>query len=269
MWWQMLLAAALGLVIGSFTGALVVRWPHGESIIRGRSKCDHCRARLGVVDLIPLVSALMCRGKCRYCGVDIDPVHHYAEVSGLVIGLAALGLHLAELGAPAPAWATASGWTHAIFGWMLLPLALLDARHMWLPDRLIAPLALVGLLLGGVMFDSSLFANGVFASGMIDRLGGAIAGGLTLALIAAAFRTIRRAEGMGGGDPKLMAAIGAWLGWQALAFVLLLASAGGIIWALMRYKKGEKLAQKPVSFGFFLCLAGWLAVPLLPLLSIS
>src|SRR3546814_2788914 len=106
-----------------------------------------------------------------------------------------------------------AGWLWALFGWLLLPLGLLDARHMWLPDRLNAVLAVAGIFLAGPLLETSL----------LDRWIGALAGGSLLALVAWSYRRLRGGEGMGGGDPKLVAAIGCWLGWQPLPLVLLLA----------------------------------------------
>ncbi len=151
-----------------------------------------------------------------------------------------------------------AGWLWALFGWLLLPLALLDARHFWLPDRISAVLAVAGLLLAGPMLGTAL----------LDRWIGALAGGLALALIALAYRRARGAHGMGGGDPKLVAAIGAWLGWQVLPLILLLASLGGIVWALAAQRKGDQpLSQRRIPFGVFACAAAFAAVPLWPLLN--
>ncbi len=150
------------------------------------------------------------------------------------------------------------GWMWALFGWMLLPLALLDARHFWLPDRLSALLAIVGLLLAGPLLGAPL----------LDRWIGALAGGAALALIAWAYRRARGGDGMGGGDPKLVAAIGCWIGWQALPLTLLLASLGGIVWALVVQRKGDRpLGQRSVPFGVFACTAAFATVPLWPLIS--
>lgn len=152
----------------------------------------------------------------------------------------------------------AAGWTWALFGWLLLPLALLDARHYWLPDSLTLMLGASGLLLAGILLETTL----------LDRWVGALTGGLLLALIAWAYRRVRGADGMGGGDPKLVAAIGAWLGWQALPLLLLLSSLGGVLWALTLQRKGDQpLAQRRVPFGVFLCIAAFAAVPLWPLIS--
>lgn len=240
------LAGLTGLVLGSFIATLVLRWPEGRSII-GRSCCDRCARPLGAHELIPLASHLIQRGRCRGCGTPIDPFHARVELASGLIGLLALA-----------ALPGTAGWLWALLGWLLLPLALLDARHMWLPDPLSAILAAAGLLFAGPLLATMLF----------ERWIGALAGGTLLAFIALAYRRGRGQDGMGGGDPKLAAAIGCWLGWQALPLMLLIASVGGLIWALATQEKGDRpLASRQVPFGVFLAVAAWATVPLWPLLS--
>lgn len=240
------LAALLGLVFGSFIATLVLRWPAGRSML-GRSRCDACDRALAPRDLVPVLSALAARGRCRMCGAAIDPFHRCVELVSGAIGALALTL------LPGTA-----GWLWALFGWLLLPLILLDARQFWLPDRLNLLLAAAGLLLAGPLLGTTL----------IDRWVGALAGGGLLALIAWAYRRSRGAEGMGGGDPKLVAATGAWLGWQALPLMLLLASLGGIGWALITQRKGDPpLSERRVPFGVFIGAAAFAAAPLWPLIS--
>jgi len=235
------LAALVGLILGSFIATLVLRWPAGRSVI-GRSQCDGCGRPLGALDLVPLLSTVASRGRCRTCNAAIDPFHWRVELGAALIGSVALAIM------PGTA-----GWLWALFGWLLLPLALLDARHFWLPDRLNLLLGIVGLLLAGPLLETSL----------IDRWVGAIVCGLTLAAIAEFYRRVRLKDAMGGGDPKLVAAIGAWLGWQALPLMLLLASVGGIVWALLSQRKGDQpLSERQVPFGLFACSAAWAAVPL-------
>lgn len=234
-------AALIGLILGSFIATLVLRWPAGRSVI-GRSQCDGCGRPLGALDLIPLLSTVASRGRCRTCNAAIDPFHWRVELGAALIGSVALAIM------PGTA-----GWLWALFGWLLLPLALLDARHFWLPDRLNLLLGIVGLLLAGPLLETSL----------IDRWVGAVVCGLTLAAIAEFYRRVRLKDAMGGGDPKLVAAIGAWLGWQALPLMLLLASVGGIVWALLSQRKGDQpLSERQVPFGLFACAAAWAAVPL-------
>lgn len=242
-----LLAVLLGLLLGSFIATLVLRWPAGRSL-GGRSRCDGCGKALRARDLVPLLSALSSRGRCRRCGAAIDPFHGQVELASGLIGALALALM------PGTA-----GWLWALFGWLLLPLALLDARHMWLPDRLSAVLGIAGLLAAGPMLSTSLF----------DRWIGALAGGLLLAAIAWTYRRMRGREGMGGGDPKLVAAIGCWLGWQPLPLMLVLASLAGIAWALFAQRKRDRpLVSRPVPFGVFACTAAFAAVPVWPLISV-
>jgi leader peptidase (prepilin peptidase)/N-methyltransferase len=187
------------------------------------------------------------RGRCRTCNAPINPFHWRVELGSALIGIVALAFLPGTV-----------GWLWALFGWMLLPLALLDARHFWLPDRLNLLLGIVGLLIAGPMLDTSL----------IDRWVGAVVCGLTLAAIAEFYRRVRLKDAMGGGDPKLVAAIGAWLGWQALPVMLLLASLGGIIWALVAQRKGDQpLGERRVPFGAFACTAAFAAVPLWPLIA--
>lgn len=232
------LAALLGLIAGSFVATLVLRWGAGQSIF-GRSRCDGCGRTLGLVDLIPLVGWLVRRGLCQTCGTQIDRLHLQVELAAAVIGALAL------------AWMPGyAGWSLALFGWMLLPLALLDARYFWLPNRLVAALALGGLLAAEPMLGTE----------PISRLIGAAVGGLTLLLLAEAFKRLRGRDGMGGGDPKLAAAIGCWLGWMPLPVMFLLASGGGIVWALAQ-KKDVPITDRHIPFGAFMAAAAWLAVP--------
>jgi leader peptidase (prepilin peptidase)/N-methyltransferase len=230
-----LLGCGLGAIIGSFLGALVIRWPAGRSIVRGRSACDGCGRTLAPVELIPIVGALIVRGRCRSCGALIDPVHGLMELGGALIGGVACGL------LPLPA-----ALLFALAGWLLLTLAVLDARHLWLPDALTLPLAVLGLTLG----------DWVLPTPLADRAIGAAIGYGGLFLLALGYRHLRGREGLGLGDAKLLGAIGAWLGWQALPLVLLLASLGGLLWALALHLGGRRIdAGTRLPLGTFLCMA--------------
>lgn len=250
--WAAGFAALLGVIWGSFCAALVLRWARGQGL-GGRSACDHCGAPLRAADLLPLLSYMWRRGRSRCCSQQIDPFHFYVEAAGGVLGAASVVL-----------MAGTAGWLWAIMGWLLMPLVLLDARLQWLPDRLTLLLAMVGLVLAGPLMGSD----------MTQRWLGAAVGGLSLWLVRSAYRWIRGREGMGGGDPKLLAALGAWLGWQALPLTLLLASVTGLIWALFwaafQHRKGTQpispiMAQR-VPFGVFLGVGGWMAAALFPLI---
>ncbi len=226
-----------GAIIGSYLAALLVRWPQGQSASRGRSRCDQCGRSLGARDLVPILSYFLARGRCRHCGGRIDRRHLAVEAGAALIGLTAIFAH------PIPA-AVAT----ALFGWWLFLLAALDVEHHWLPDRLTLPLIPAGLAVAWLGIGP----------GLESRLIGAAAGFLSLAAIAFAYRRLRGREGLGGGDPKLFAAIGAWLGWQQLPFVLLGAGLLGLAVILMMHLRGRSVAANDrLPLGTLMALAAW------------
>ncbi len=232
-----LLGAVAGLIAGSFVGALVVRWPAGESVAHGRSRCDACERTLGVAELVPLASFLALRGRCGSCRAPIARVQPAAELACAIVGATAFA-------AASPVVAAAG----ALFGWTLVALALLDLRHFWLPDRLTLPLALLGPIIAAAGAGVQLR----------DSVIGAAAGYLSLALVAAAYRAVREREGMGGGDPKLFMAVGAWLGWTMLPPVLLVASLLGLSSVALRRARGDAMAgDARLPLGTLLALAAW------------
>lgn len=240
------IGAGAGAIIGSFLATLILRWPQGRSVVSGRSACDNCGVALGPRDLVPLLSALVRRGKCRHCGAPIASLHFAVE-----LGCAAVS-GIAFLLAPVPA---AIGW--AVLGWGLLTLAVLDWRHFWLPDRITLPLAFLGFTLGMWTTDVTL----------TDRVIGAVAGYGVLLAVALGYRALRGREGLGLGDAKLLGAIGAWLGWQALPFVLLIASVAAlVVTAFGAMRAGHFDTKRQVPLGTYLCIAtvpGWIALSVL------
>lgn len=229
--------ALLGAIVGSFLATVLIRWPQGQSALGGRSACDTCAAPLHARDLVPVLSFLIARGRCRQCGARIDPRHLGIELAAAMVGAAALVAHGWPLG----------GVT-AVFGWWLLLLIALDAEHHWLPDALTLPLIPLGLVFG--------WAN--FGPPLPDRAIGAAAGGIGLWLIATLYRLVRGRDGMGGGDPKLLAGLGAWLGWMQLPFVLLGAGVLGLIAALAMRSRGHAVvATTRLPLGALLALAAW------------
>lgn len=236
-----LIGGLVGVIAGSYLSTIVVRWPQGRAA-RGRSECDQCGRALGIADLMPLISWAMARGRCRTCGGPIDRRHPAIEAGCAAMGAAALLL------APGPA-----GLAGALFGWLLIALAVLDVDHFWLPDRLTLTLALCGI--GGGLLG--------FPPSLIDRGIGGVAGFLSLALVAIAYRAARGREGLGQGDAKLLGAIGFWLGWRALPFVLLGASLGGLVVALGLRFAGRRIgADTRLPLGTLLAaaaIAWWLA----------
>jgi leader peptidase (prepilin peptidase)/N-methyltransferase len=230
-----IVGALLGAIAGSFLGTIILRWPEGRSILRGRSQCDGCGRALGPVDLVPVLSALVLRGRCRSCGARIDPLHAGVEIGCALIGGIALFLF------PDPA-----GLIWALFGWLLLTLAILDWRHFWLPDALTLPLALIGLTLGE-------WATGVL---LVDRAIGAALGYGALLALSIGYKALRGREGLGLGDAKLLGALGGWFGWQALPFTLLLAAGIGLTAVLVAMASGRRVeASERVPFGTLLAIA--------------
>ena len=223
------LGLLIGLVAGRFIATLVLRWPAGRSLA-GRSACDSCGATLAPRELVPILSFLWQRGRCRHCGAPIVPLHPGVEAVAALIGAASLAV------APGPA-----GLAGALMGWLLLALALLDSAHLWLPDRLTWPLLGLGIALGpGTLAQRALAA--------------AIAG-LALWLLRALYQRLRGREGLGLGDVKLAAAVGSWLSPPLLAPLLLLASLLGLVAAALRRLRGQGAGELP--FGACLALAGW------------
>jgi leader peptidase (prepilin peptidase) / N-methyltransferase len=218
-WIWPILLGVLGLVFGSFIATLALRWPEGRSALAGRSACDRCGTGLRWFELAPVLSFAVQRGRCRRCGGRIDRFHLAIELLGGVVGVSA------GLAAPGVEGAAGAG-----FGWLLLALGAVDARVYWLPDPLVAALAVAGLASALVVREP----------GLVERLAGGAAGYGALSLAALAYARVRGRMGLGGGDPKLFGAIGLWLGWRALAPVMLAAALAGLAVALTRGMRGDE-----------------------------
>lgn len=213
------LAAGVGALVGGMVAYSTARWPHD-------AQADGLCWRCGV----PSPST------CLPCKRHLATRRTAIIAVATVIGATSLWV-----------WPGAFGAGGALFGWMLLALLVLDVEHFWLPDRLTLPLAVAGLVL-------SLWLPPAF----IDRLWGCLAGFASLTLIALSYRAVTGREGLGGGDPRLFAGIGAWLGWFALPFVLLLAALLGL--ALVAYDRlsGRMVTRHSrVPLGALLAAAAW------------
>jgi len=231
------LALILGAAVGSFLATILLRWPQGRSAVAGRSHCDSCGRTLEARDLIPIFSWSLARGRCRHCGARIDRRHVAAEAGAAMIGLAAFFAHPLPLAA-----------VTALLGWWLFLIAALDVEHEWLPDRLTWPLLGAGLAA----------AWGGLGPPLESRLIGAAAGFASLFAIARLYRAARGREGLGGGDPKLFAAIGAWLGWTQLPFVLVGAGLLGLAALLLRRLGGGAVAATDrLPLGALMAVAAW------------
>lgn len=224
--------------IGSFLSLLVHRLPAGRPWIRGRSICPACQAALGWRDLLPFLSWLISRGRCRHCGAKIGLIYPALEAGAIVVAVWSL--------AAVPGWIA---WATAALGWCLLTLAVIDARHMILPNGLTLPLIPAGLGIILVLEPSRL---------QVHLLGAAL-GFVFVAAVALGYRKLRGQEGIGWGDAKLLAAAGAWVSWEGLPGVVLLASASGLALVLLRALTGKGFSPRhALPFGPFLALGFWL-----------
>ena len=238
--------AILGAILGSFLATIVIRWPRGGTVRRGRSACDSCNKPLAPRDLVPIFSFLWTRGLCRYCAAPIPRVHIIMEGMAALIGAAAV--------TAAPNWI---GITGAVFGWMLLLLAALDLRHYWLPDRVTGAMAVLGLVVG-VLGTLPFLAEPQVHPDLWGRVFGALAGFLGLAAVALIYRSVRKREGLGGGDPKMLGAIGAWVGLYAVVQVLLGATIIGLSFVLIKAINRERIKfDDKLPLGALMALAAF------------
>ncbi len=237
---------AVAPFIGSFLGTLVLRLPTGAPVVAARSACAQCGHRLGVAELLPLLSYALQRGRCRHCAARLPPFYPAIELAALSIVLWAMS----QTSGPVLLLT-------CLLGWALLPLALIDRQHFLLPDALTLPLLAIGLL-GTAWLDPE---------GLPDHALGAAIGYTAFAAISLGYRRLRGRDGLGWGDVKLLAACGAWLSWAGLPAVVLLASALGLVEALARRLRGAGPAtEERIALGTWLCAAlwlGWLYGPLL------
>jgi leader peptidase (prepilin peptidase) / N-methyltransferase len=235
---QLALVMMVSLAFGSFVGAVVLRLPAGVTMW-GRSHCPKCRTILAPRDMVLLASYLWLGGRCRQCGVPQGRFYPAVELAALALGVWA--------------WTAATGWllwASCAFAWTLLALALIDFKHYILPDLLTLPLVVAGLAVAAVAAQSAA---------ILDNVAGAATGYALFALVAWAYRKGRGREGLGGGDAKLLAAIGAWVGASGLASVVLIASVMALAVALAaRSFRLKGALQDRVPFGPALAAAGWL-----------
>jgi len=222
----------LGCCVGSFLNVCIYRLPQDLSIVAPRSYCPQCRAPIHGYDNIPLVSYLLLRGKCRNCGTRIT--WRYPLVEALSGGFAVALFVKYGLGF--------SFFSYSAFTAALLVITFIDLDHRIIPDLISLPGIGIGFLLS--FFEPSLSVK--------DSLIGLVAGGGSLYLVAVAYEALTKREGMGGGDVKLLAMIGAWLGWKAVLFTLFFASLSGTViggGAMLAQKQGRHSA---IPFGPFL-----------------
>jgi leader peptidase (prepilin peptidase)/N-methyltransferase len=227
-------ALLVGAIIGSFLNVVIVRLPAGESLVAPRSRCRSCGVELHWFDNIPVVSFLALRGRCRSCGAAISPRYPIVEAgTALLFGLAAWRI-------PSPVDLLAA-W---LFLSLLMAVAGIDLERRIIPDRITLPGVAVGVVTSFL---------GSRASWVESLLGIVAGGGILLAVI------VLSGGGMGGGDMKLGAMIGAFLGYKLALLTLLLAVIAGGAAALVLLATGIRRRKDAIPFGPFLAMAAAVA----------
>ena len=233
-------SVVFGLVIGSFLNVCIYRIPEKKSIITPPSSCPYCEKRIRFYDNIPLLSYLFLRGRCRHCGRSIS--WQYPAVEGLT-GLLSLFLYIR--------YGLSFQYLFMLaFVALLVAISFIDVRHQIIPDILSLPGILMGL---GI---SLFWAHGFW----LDSLIGSAAGGGALLSVAYGYEKLTGREGIGGGDIKLMAMIGAWVGWRALPLILLISSLTGAVIGTLFLLWAGKGYRARIPFGPFLSLAAVLHI---------
>jgi leader peptidase (prepilin peptidase) / N-methyltransferase len=265
--------AVLGLAIGSFLNVVIYRlpiilerqWreqcaeisggsaaptiaatqPERFNLVVPRSACPCCGAQITALQNIPLVSWLLLKGRCAHCGKPIGVRYPLVELlTGLLSG--------------AVAWKFGFGWpalAAMVLTWFLIALTFIDIDHQLLPDDLTLPLLWVGLALS---LWGARAGGGTLPVDLRSSLIGAIAGYVSLWSVYHLFRLVTGKEGMGYGDFKLFSALGAWLGWQMLLPIILIAAVVGAIVGIALITIRGQDRSTPIPFGPFLAVAGWL-----------
>ncbi|WP_278362196.1 prepilin peptidase [Stutzerimonas kunmingensis] len=258
-----LFAALLGLLIGSFLNVLIYRLPimmqrewraqaleylecppepvrERFNLLLPSSRCPHCDHQIRSWENIPLVSWLALRRKCSSCRAPISSRYPLVELAcGLLSGYVAWHFGL-----------TWQAGAMLFLTWGLVAMSMIDIDHQLLPDSLVLPLLWLGLILNSF---------GLFVS-LESALWGAVAGYLSLWSVYWLFKLVTGKEGMGYGDFKLLAMLGAWGGWQVLPLTILLSSVVGAVLGtiLLRVQRAE--SSTPIPFGPYLAIAGWIAL---------
>jgi len=265
------LAFVVGLCVGSFLNVVVHRLPRmlerdwraqcaelagapaepqpAYNLVVPRSACPACGHRIGAHENVPLVSWLALRGKCSACGAAISARYPLVELAGGV--LAALAIW--KFGA------TPTGIAACGLLWTLLALTFIDFDTQLLPDDITLPLVWAGLLVQ-LLVPALGRSEPTFVTSLTEGVIGAVAGYLSLWLVYWVFKLVRGKEGMGYGDFKLLAALGAWLGWQLLVPIILLSSVVGAVIGIALIAFRGRDHSVPLAFGPYLAIAGGVAL---------
>jgi leader peptidase (prepilin peptidase)/N-methyltransferase len=234
-------ALLFGLAVGSFLNVCIYRIPLKKSIIHPPSSCPQCGERIRFYDNIPLLSYAVLLGKCRHCRNPI-PFHYplVEAITGLLSAALFIRFHLSP-----------EYFLFFLFSAALVAIAFIDLHHKIIPDTLSIPVLIIG-------FAATFSKYGLIP--WTESLVGIIGGGGFFYVVATAFEKIRGRQGMGGGDVKMLAMIGAWAGWRALPLIILLSSFAGILiggGSLILARKGMRTR---IPYGPFLALGAlvWL-----------
>ncbi|KQQ50022.1 methyltransferase [Pseudomonas sp. Leaf127] len=253
----------LGLLIGSFLNVVIHRlpkmmlldWqaqsrevlelpaipkPERYNLLLPHSHCPQCNHTIRAWENLPVVSWLLLKGRCSACQTPISKRYPLIELT--------CGLLSAFI-----AWHFGFGWqtaTMLVLTWGLLAMSMIDVDHQLLPDSLVLPLLWLGLIVNSF---------GLFAS-LSDALWGAVAGYLSLWSVFWLFKLVTGKEGMGYGDFKLLAMLGAWGGWQVLPLTILLSSVVGAVLGVILLRLRRLEGGAPMPFGPYLAIAGWIAL---------
>lgn len=229
-WIMVVAAGAVGLCVGSFLNVCILRLPRDESLVRPRSTCPHCKQPIAWRDNIPVFSWLWLRGKCRWCHAPISKQYPLIEaLVGVLFGVAVLAYGV-----------TLQAVSAAVFGTILLGIAITDARHYLIPHE---------FTWGGLVFGLLLaLGNGV--PGFLEALLGAAVGFVLLWAVALIGGWVFKEEAMGGGDINMMAMVGSFVGWRGVLLTVFAGAAlGSLIFVPLSLKK-----KRLVPFGVFLAV---------------
>ena len=237
-WLVLLTITLLGLCIGSFLNVCAYRLPLGQSVVHPRSRCTSCGRMLSWFDNLPVVSWVALRGRCRTCGKPVSWMYPAVEiVTALVFAITYLTYGLTLLSV-----------VRVIFACALIVLFVTDLQHKILPNVITLP----GIVIG--------FACSVFLPpGWVSSVIGILVGGGVLFAIAEAYYRVRGQEGLGMGDVKLLAMIGAFLGWKLVLLTLVFASFTGSLAGGMLIASGKGSMKYALPFGTFLTVGALLA----------
>lgn len=224
----------VGLSLGSFMNVCIYRLPAGRSIVWPPSSCPKCGERIKLYDNIPVLSYIILRGKCRACGGTVSWQYPLVE---LATGLLSLVLFIRY-------GFTYQYFLYLLFACSLFVISLIDLHHKIIPDVISLPGIPIGLAASFVINDIT----------WVDSIIGILVGGGSLYLVAFAYEWLTGREGMGGGDIKLLAMIGAWMGWRALPLIVLISSVVGTLAALIFLIQSGKGFRARIPFGPFLSL---------------